>query len=134
MKLAALALLALAACATVRDPDYNGAPDASFIGEKARQCLQTGPCIVLQVDNANYSDAVLYVNSARFEFAVGMKRSTFFVPRSRLDGAGCLSMRVRLIAGASITTTKECPQEGESLQLSINPLFSTTNLVPMLNR
>jgi hypothetical protein len=124
MKYILPALLALSvACASVQND-----PGDSRTMRDARQCLKAGPCIVMQVDNGNFADAVVYVNSGRIGFVSGMSKAQIYIPRVRLDASGCITVGVRLIAGATMTTSRECPLDNEYLRLDISPLFSTTNL------
>jgi hypothetical protein len=123
MKLAALALLALTACASVPVDDT---PD---IVKKTRRCLESeGGCLVVQVENRNYSDVGVYLHGGRIATVNGFGQGTLFISRSDLDGDGCVYFLLRLFAGTTFQTSRECPQGDEYLRLAISSLLSTTNL------
>lgn len=106
---------ALIACATVPAPSFMGCND---------------DCVVLNVDNGALQDASLYLNGGRFGYVNGQQKATLMVPRSRLDGGGCLSIYVRLLAGRTFQSTRECIVGNGHFSLTISPLLSTSSLVP----
>ena len=141
---AALALIGLStlavifsACATV---------PALSPGEKAvrdaEKCLQRSDfCYVMQAQNNNWSEATVYVNGQRLaQLPATMDRPTpLFVPRSILDGAGCLVVQVKLFPDTGRgTSTQECPGRDQRLSLTIEnnngrfPLHVW--LTPVVNR
>jgi hypothetical protein len=122
MKLLAILAVVLACASLPRGPSYLG-------------CEIDQECYVLQVENTNFSDAVLYLNGARFGYATGLKHTTLAIHRTRLDAAGCAQFTVRLLAGEAFRTTRECVTEPRSrYDLFIGSLLSTTNLTPYAPR
>jgi hypothetical protein len=106
---------------------------------EAERCLRHGPCIVMQATNAAGSDARVYLNGTRFAYltANATKPELLFVPRWRLNSAGCLQIEVRLMAGDKQVSSVECPRGDVHLELSIDgggfsPLHVWLN--PMVNR
>ena len=95
-----------------------------------RGCNLEDECVILQVENSQLSDAVIYLSGGRFGFAPGLEHTTFAIPRYRLDGNRCMAIRVRLIAGESYYSGKECVTVGGHYELMISPLLSTSSLTP----
>lgn len=94
----------------------------------AEMCLRSGPCLVMQVYNRNTTDARLYLNGSRLAFVNGLSEGPVFIPRWRLDNAGCAVIQVRLMAGPSVLTSRECPREGMRLVLDIDPSSPISDL------
>lgn len=106
---------ALFACASVPGPSFMGCRD---------------DCVVLNVDNGQLGEVVLYLNSARFATVSGGKQVTLMVPRIRLDGGGCVSVRVRSTSGWEFQSQKECIVGAGHFELVISPLLSASSLAP----
>jgi hypothetical protein len=124
MKLRILAVisLVLAACAPPpRVPGYDGET-------RGEQCLASGKCVVLEVENRGSNGAKIYLNGARFGFVGALHSDTLYIPRSMLDGFGCATLLVSLMAGPTATTGRECMSGGESWKLVINPMLQRSTL------
>lgn len=105
----------LFACASVPGPVFMGCRD---------------DCVVLNVDNGQLGEVVVYLNSARFATVSGGKQVTLMVPRIRLDGGGCMSVRVRSISGHEFQSAKECIVGNGHFELVVSPLLSASSLAP----
>lgn len=101
------------------------APTPSEIAARdAAACLQNGPCVVVQVDNAVLYDAVVTVNGFRIGEVSGGHSATLFVRESLLVEGRCaqVSLFVRQLRVRS-STTKECLREGGRFSLRLDPLY-----------
>ena len=110
-------------CVPVRMEGYDG---PTQVERDAARCLSSGDCTVLQIDNRNFSDAVIYLNGGRFAFANGLVHTTLFIPDSRLDAEHCATIVIRLIAGDALRLPKECVRRGGHFEMQILPLFSAS--------
>ena len=121
MRYTFLALLALtAACASV--PRSDGYDGTTQVERDASRCLQNGPCTVLQIQNDNFYDAVIYLNGSRVGEVTGLHNGPIFVHDSQLRDGRCATIVVRLIGRGSVaSSTKECARDVEHFQLDIAP-------------
>ena len=94
------------------------------------RCYADDYCFVLQIHNFSVYDATVWLNGMRVTQAPALGHTTSFLGDSRLDGARCASIEVRLIDGRSFRSTRECVRRGQRLELAINPLLSSSWLLP----
>jgi len=115
-----LALIVTPACASVQhDPLYDG---ATATEQDAAHCVQSGPCTVLQIDNSNFYEAVIYLNGGRIGQITGNHKAPIFIRDSQLVDGRCATIVVRLIGpGTVASSTKECVREGWRYTLAIDP-------------
>lgn len=114
------ALLAYAiGCATL-----PAATPSEIAARDAATCLQNGPCVVVQVDNAILYDAVVTVNGFRVGEVSGGGSATLFVRESLLVEGRCaqISLFIRQLRVRSVST-KECVREGGRFSLRLDPLY-----------
>lgn len=117
--LGALLAFGASACATL-----PVATPAERSARGAAACLQNGPCVVVQVDNAVLYDAVVSVNGFWVGEVSGGRSATLFVRESLLVEGRCaqISLFVRQRRLRS-STTKECLREGGRFSLRLDPLY-----------
>lgn len=117
--LGALLAFGASACATlpVATPAERSARDAAA-------CLQNGPCVVVQVDNAVIYDAVVTVNGFRVGEVSGGRSATLFVRESLLVEGRCAQIELyfRQLRRGSVSSS-ECVREGGRFRLALDPLY-----------
>jgi hypothetical protein len=94
------------------------------------RCFANDYCVVLQIHNSSVYDATVWLNGLPVTRAPALGHTTSIVGASRLDGARCASIEVRLIDGRRFRSTRECVRLGQRLELAINALLSSSWLVP----
>jgi hypothetical protein len=94
------------------------------------RCSANDYCVVLQIHNSSVHDATVSLNGLRVTQAPALGHTTSVVGYSRLDGARCALIEVRLIDGRRFRSTRECVRRGQRLELAINPLLSSSWLAP----
>jgi hypothetical protein len=115
-KLFLVALILSGACATT-DPTSNPVND----------CLQTGPCTVVQVDN-QAAEVKLYINGSYFSSIAPVTKTTLFVPNWRLPADKCLQVRVQMVITRESTwSTRECSAPSYSLVIQPRPFYTWLN-------
>jgi hypothetical protein len=138
-KIEALAMGALVflltACASQQLPrplydDYSVAH--ILVNGDMQQCLQQASgCSLLEIENHNFSDAVVYLNGNRIGDVPGLERSVrFFIPNSALADRRCATVTVQLrdFFRQAWRSGKECITPGGHFGLFISDPFSTTSL------
>jgi hypothetical protein len=117
--LGALLAYSVSACATlpVATPSERVARDATA-------CLQSGPCVVLQVDNGVLYDAVVRVNGFQVGEIRGGQSAPLFVRESLLVDGRCAQVYLyfRDLRRASVSS-RECIRAGGRFILALDPHY-----------
>jgi hypothetical protein len=97
-------------------PSYDGAL------EKAQAPRCTDVCWVMAAKNDNFYEARVYINGQRVATIPGMAAKAVAIPatRSMLDGAGCMTVFVKLYPEMKTAFSSDtCPVPGSQLELSV---------------
>lgn len=117
--LGALLAYSASACATL-----PASTPSEVAAREAEKCLQSGPCIVVQVDNQVLYDATVRVNGFRIGEVTGDHAAIFFVRESLLVDGGCaqVTLFVRQLELTSVSS-KECVRPGGRFRVSLDPQY-----------
>lgn len=117
--LGALLAYTFSACASVPI-----ATPSETAARAAADCLKSGPCVVVQVDNGVLYDATVTVNGFRVGEVSGEHTGTFFVRESLLVEGRCaqVALYFRQLHRGSVSS-RECVREGGRFRLALDPLY-----------